>query len=100
MSDTARPVFREWLKEALERHEVSRRELARRLAERDPSDGDPETHRRSIRRILDGTILSPTQPTRDAIQDALGDETAPTVQDEDRSEADAMEALARQRVAA
>lgn len=79
-------MFKEWLAERVgdAPGQVSRRELARRLAAQHPGNGGThtaESHRRSIRRILAGEI-NPTQPTRDAIMDALEDESAPTVEDE------------------
>lgn len=73
-------TFREWLADRLGGEgKVSRRELARRLAEGNPSE--EESHRRSIRRILAGS-RSPSQRTRDAIQDALNDHSAPREEDE------------------
>ena len=78
-------TFREWLEGALERSGVSRRELARRLAD-DAPVGDPDSYRRNISRILRGQVKA-SQPTRDAIQKALDDHTAPSVEDEDSDEA-------------
>lgn len=75
--------FKDWLEDALERHGVSRRELGRRLAGQHPGDGDPESYRRNLGRILGGEV-SPTQPTREAIQAALEDWSAPSVSDEER----------------
>lgn len=76
--------FRDWLQDALERHEISRRELARRLAAQHPGAGDPESYRRNLGRILSGDVGSPSQPTREAIQAALEDFSAPSVEDEER----------------
>ncbi len=78
-------AFRDWLSERVgdEPQKVSRRELARRLSER---DGDPESHRRTVRRILNGDTPSPTQRTRNAIQDALEDWSAPSAADDAASE--------------
>ena len=73
--------FKEWLEDAIVRHGVSRRELARRLASQHPGNGDPESYRRNLGRILAGDV-SPTQPTREAIQAALDDFSAPSVDDE------------------
>lgn len=77
-------TFRGWLEQRVgdEPGQVSRRELARKLAEKTPGKGDPESYRRSIRRILMGE-RNPSQATRDAIQDALGDRSAPTLSDEE-----------------
>lgn len=73
-------TFKEWLAARVgEGGQVSRRELARRLAGK--YQGDAESHRRSIRRILDGE-RNPTQTTRDSIQDVLDDWSAPRVDDE------------------
>jgi hypothetical protein len=70
--------FREWLRDTLETQAVSRRELARRLP------GDPESNRRTLRRILSGQV-DPTDRTRDEIQEALGDDSGPSRSDEDDS---------------
>lgn len=58
--------YGESLQAALDRTEVSVRELARRL---NPSD--PETARRSVKRYLRGS-QTPTVQTREQIADALG----------------------------
>lgn len=68
-------AFRDWLQDALMRHGLSRRELARRLP------GDTESNRRSLRRILSGET-NPTDRTREAIQDVLEDHSAPSRDDE------------------
>lgn len=78
-------TFRDWLDSALVRHGVSRRELARRLAD-DAPVGDPESYRRNLGRILKGEVKA-SQPTRDSIQKALGDFTAPSAEAEDSDEA-------------
>lgn len=77
--------FRTWLSDRVgdEPGKVSRRELARRLAGQHPADGDPEVYRRTIRRILDGSIGNPTEATREAIEDALDDHSAPSTDDEE-----------------
>lgn len=77
--------FRDWLEQRVGDGpgKTSRRELARRLAAQHPVDGDPEVYRRTIRRILDGSIVNPTQATRDAIQEALEDQSAPSADDEE-----------------
>jgi transcriptional regulator with XRE-family HTH domain len=67
--------FREWLRDTLETQGVSRRELARRLP------GDPESNRRTLRRILSGET-NPTDRTREEIEAALGDHSAPSRGDE------------------
>ena len=70
--------------------QVSRRELARRLAHNHPDDGQRvrlvEAQRRNLRKILAGQKAQ--QSTRDAICDALGvpRESAPSVKDEDAEE--------------
>lgn len=90
-----RETFREWLDDRVGEGRISKRELARRLA----ADGlsDPESHRRSIRRILDGTI-NPQNRTREAIGAALEDDSYPRVEDEDDcDDVDAqLQALARE----
>lgn len=80
-------TFRDWLTARVgdDEGQVSRRELARRLAEQAPGDGDPDSYRSSLRRILRGDRVA-SQPTRDAIQRALGDDTAPSVEDEAKDE--------------
>lgn len=76
-------TFKEWLGERVGdgTGKVSRRELARRLADK-PHAGDVESHRSSLRRILRGERVA-SQPTRDAIQAALEDWSAPSVDSED-----------------
>lgn len=80
-----RETFREWLGRALEEGDVSRHELARRLADQHPGNGNPEDYRRTVRRILKGDT-NPSQPTRDAITEALGRTDAPRADEEDRDE--------------
>lgn len=78
-------TFREWLNARVGAGKpVSQRELARRLAGLAPSDGDPENTRRTVGRIARGEVKA-SQPTRDAIQRALDDRTAPSVDDEDEA---------------
>ena len=86
-------TFREWLEEALSESGLSRKGLARRIAERHPhgvTESTTESARRTLRRILSGD-LNPTQPTRDSIQEALDRKGAPTVEEEIASEAVARE---------
>lgn len=79
-------AFRDWLNERVGDAEgkVSQRELARRLA----AGGrvDAENARRTIGRIARGEVKA-SQPTRDSIQAALNDHTAPSAEDEDSDEA-------------
>lgn len=92
-------TFREWLGQEMERQGVSRRELARRLAEGQP--GDPrdvaESQRRSVRRILNGET-NPTPRTRTSICKALGIDPseAPSSDDEEDSLAATLQAMARE----
>ena len=88
-------TFREWLAARVGEGPgcVSRRELARRLAAAGFSDA--ESHRRSIRRFLDGSIV-PTNRTREAIGLVLEDGSWPSVEDdEDEDVAAALKKLAR-----
>lgn len=88
-------TFYEWLGGELERRQVSRRELARRLASGRPDDGRRiESQRRHIKRILSGKT-KPTQRTRDAICDALGvpRDAAPSAKDEAEAEDDLLTPL-------
>lgn len=81
--------FRDWLNERVGEGDgmVSRHELARRIAGQDTTGTtDPENVRRSLRRIMGGQVKA-SQPTRDAIQKALNDHTAPSVEDEDSDDA-------------
>lgn len=74
MDDSTRPAFKDWLADVLVGTGVSRRELARRLAEKHPegvTDKTLDSQRKTVRRILSGDS-NPTQPTREAICDALG----------------------------
>lgn len=89
-------VFRDWLADRVGdgNGKVSRRELARRLVVGSGLPATPklvESQRRSIRRILNGEV-SPKQQTRDSIQAALDDFSAPSVIDEDVEEPDDMTA--------
>lgn len=85
-------TFSEWLHERVgdAPGQVSRRELARRLAHKHPDDGQRvqrvEAQRRNIRKILAGQKAQ--QSTRDAICDALGvpRESAPSAKDEEAEE--------------
>lgn len=95
------PQFRDWLSEAVPASGLSKREIARRMAERHPrgvSLETIETGRRTLNKILfDG--MTPTQPTRDAIAAALDRDDAPSVADADDEEADlafTLHALARE----
>ena len=81
--------FSEWLGSEMGRQELSRREVARRMAENHPRGITPqtvETYRRAIRRYLDTeNPQRPTESTRNAIADALGVDrsTLPTEEDEE-----------------
>lgn len=86
-------TFSEWLNQRVGDGpgQISRRELARRLARSRPDDGANEARfveaqRRNLRKILAGQKAQ--QSTRDAICDALGvpRESAPSVKDEDAEE--------------
>ena len=81
-------TFRDWLGERVGDAPglVSRRELGRRLAGQHPEEHvDPDSYRRTVRRILNGEV-NPSQRTRDSIQDALRDWSAPRHDDEPREE--------------
>jgi hypothetical protein len=82
--------FRVWLSDRVGDGpgKVSRRELSRRLAAQDPTNGDSEVYRRTVRRILDGSIGNPTPSTREAIEDALEDHSAPSAADDEEDELD------------
>jgi len=80
--------FGDWLRDAIAAEGVSHRGLARRIAEKHPQGANETTidsARRTLRKILHND-LNPTQPTRDAIQEALGRTDAPRVDDEERDE--------------
>lgn len=98
------PKFRDWLSSAIVESGLSKREIARRMAAKHPrgvSLDTIETGRRTLNKILSG-VLTPTQPTRDAIAEAIGRDDAPTVESEDEDEESdlpaALHALARQQV--
>lgn len=77
-------TFKDWLADALEDSGATKRGLARRMAEKHPrgvTQDTIESSRRTLRKIIAGK-QTPTQPTRDSIQDALGRHDAPTVEDE------------------
>lgn len=82
------PVFRNWLSGAVADSGLTKREIARRMAAKH-SNGvttdTVETARRTVNKILAGD-LTPTQPTRDWIADALERGDAPSVASEDDDE--------------
>lgn len=81
-------TFRDWLGAALEGEGETIRGLAKKIAEKHPEGANSstiESARTSLRKILHGKS-NPTQPTRDAIQQALGRDDAPTVEDEAEDE--------------
>lgn len=87
--------FREWLGDALTVSGLSKREVARRMAAKHPSGvklDTIETARRTINKILAGD-LTPTQPTRDSIAEALEREDAPSVDDDEDDEPVSREAI-------
>lgn len=79
--------FAEWLRMEMEQRDVSRRELARRMAESHRDGVTPqtvETYRRAIRRYLDADDPQvPKEQTREAIADALGVDRGQLPDDED-----------------
>ena len=80
--------FGEWLGTQMERQELPRRELARRMAAGHPKGVTPatiETYRRAIRRYLEGQQV-PNDGTRYAIADALGVDRDQLPADEDEEE--------------
>lgn len=80
--------FQEWLEGAIRDAGETHRGLARKIAAQHPegaSESTIESARTTLRRILGGK-LNPTQPTRDAIQEALGRDDAPTVDEERASD--------------
>ena len=95
------PRFRNWLADAIPASGLSKREIARRMAAKHPSGVSLETietGRRTLNKILSGD-LTPTQPTRDAIADALERTDAPASSDDDEEAetvADTLQALARE----
>jgi transcriptional regulator with XRE-family HTH domain len=94
-------MFRDWLSDAIPTSGLSKREIARRMAAKHPRGvnlNTIETGRRTLNKILAGD-LTPTQPTRDSIAEALGRDDAPAVTDEDDEESDlssTLQALARE----
>lgn len=82
------PIFRDWLSEAVVASGLTKREIARRMAakhSRGVNTDTIETARRTVNKILAGD-LTPTQPTRDWIADALDRDDAPSVASEDDDE--------------
>ena len=80
--------FGTWLNSQMETKDVSRRELARRLAAKHPKGVTPgtiETYRIAIRRYLAGTQV-PVATTREAIADALEIDRASLPDEEDEEE--------------
>jgi transcriptional regulator with XRE-family HTH domain len=89
MATTPRsPLFRDWLADAIDRSGLSKREIARRMAAKHPQGvtfETIETGRRTINKILAGKS-TPTQPTRDAIADALERDDHPSESADDEEE--------------
>lgn len=82
------PNFREWLSAAIESSGLSKREIARRMAAKHKNGvtyETIETGRRTLNKILSGD-LTPTQPTRDTIAEALDRDDAPSTDDDDEDE--------------
>lgn len=89
-------TFREWLGSELERQQIKRRALARRLAAKHPEGATPatiETYRRAIYKYLDPTDPTiPTESTRLAFAEALGVKPEEIPEDDDEDEPLAREA--------
>lgn len=85
-------AFRTWLQDEIDAQGLSRREVARRMATKHPKGVTPstaETYRRAIYKYLDPEQPSnPTQPTREAIAEALGVDPSTIPADDDDEEAD------------
>lgn len=85
-------TFREWLSDEIQRQEIPRRELARRLARKHPEGATPqtiETYRRAIYKYLDPSAPTvPTTTTRAAFAEVLGVDPSemPASDDEEDSE--------------
>jgi hypothetical protein len=83
-------TFREWLNGEIDRQDIRRRELARRLATKHPEGVNAqtiETYRRAIYKYLDPTNPTvPTLPTRTAFAIALGVDPAEVPDSDDESE--------------
>lgn len=89
--------FRSWLSEAVQESGLPKREIARRMAAKHPRGVNTdtiETARRTLNKILAGD-LTPTQPTRDWVADALERDDAPSVasEDDDDEESDVASVL-------
>lgn len=68
-------TFRDWLAAEMEKRQLSRREIARRLAAQHPKGVNvdtTETYRRAIRRYLEVDPQVPTEQTQRAIAAAIG----------------------------
>lgn len=93
------PRFKEWLAQAVAESGLSKREIARRMASKHLRGVTPETidtFRRTLNKIAAGD-LTPTQPTRDSICEALGRDDAPSVEDDEEPDLEAtLQALARE----
>lgn len=93
------PTFKEWLTGAISDSGMSKREIARRMAAKHPKGvtlETIETGRRTLNKILAGD-LTPTQPTRDSIAEALGRTDQPSESDEEEDDLQAtLQALARE----
>lgn len=96
-------TFRDWLAGQMETRELSRREVARRLAAQHPrgvTADTTETYRRAIRRYLETDPQVPTEQTQKAIAVAIGVDPSelPDGDDEDEDEdmAATLQALVRE----
>ena len=78
---------------------LSKREVARRMARKHPHGVTPdtiETGRRTINKVLAGD-LSPRDPMRASIAEALGEKKFPSVDDEEEDLEATLAALVRER---
>ena len=101
-------TFRDWLAGEMEKRQLSRREIARRLAAQHPKGVNvdtTETYRRAIRRYLEVDPQVPTEQTQRAIAAAIGADPSELPSGEDDEEDDlalmlqASAALAREQAA-
>lgn len=91
--------FRDWLAGAIQESGLSKREIARRMAAKHPAGANTdtmETARRTINKILKGD-LSPRDPLRDSIAEALDRDDHPSVEEEGADDLEAtLTALTRE----
>lgn len=84
-------TFKDWLEGQLEKRQIPRRELARRMAAQHPegvTNQTIETYRRAIYKYLGPDPTIPSEPTRNAFAAALDVDPSEVPSEDDEEEPD------------